>query len=448
MALLSREFWHGRDILERPVVTLVALMVASGLAYLLAVVLVQRSFMPGKQWWIGMLVVGGTMRAIMFLSSPMLDDDHYRFLWDGGQVAQGKSPYGIAPGDAFAAPNTIGKGNRMSTAQIVAERVNHPALRSIYPPVAQTGFAAAHFIAPWNIRGLKIVWLMADLATFGLLVILIGSADIPLRYLLIYWWNPLLVKETYNSAHMDILVLPCIAGALVLVARNRHTFASFAIAVAAGVKLWPVLVFPVVLRHRRLGLWPSILAATVFVLTISVVTAPLLLDARDTSSGLYAYASEWEMNDSLYMLLHASGSWIFPAAPHTAARIVLAIILAAMTIWVCRVPSDNVQQVCGRMLYLVSALFLLGPTQFPWYWIWLLPLLTIVPVMALLMLTATLPLYYLRFAMDALGYSDLFDYGVVWIEFGPTLAILIWSAVRQIHGYISPRVRWGLAHER
>jgi hypothetical protein len=69
-------------------------------------------------------------------------------------------------------------------------------------------------------------------------------------------------------------------------------------------------------------------------------------------------------------------------------------------------------------------LFMLSPTQFPWYYLWLVPLLALKPSWALLALTVTLPVYYLRYPLEALGEAVWFDYGLVWLEFVPIWLLL------------------------
>ena len=57
----------------------------------------------------------------------------------------------------------------------------------------------------------------------------------------------------------------------------------------------------------------------------------------------------------------------------------------------------------------------------------LVPLLAIRPRLSLLLLTALLPLYYLRFYFVAHERKDLFDYGIVWLEYAPVWCLLIWE---------------------
>ncbi len=430
--LLSSRFPYGEDVLNRPTVQVVGLLIIAGVVYLSAVWLLKQPFVADMRWWVWVLAVGLVMRAVMLPSTPMMDNDYYRYLWDGAMVAHGHSPYAFAPQEIIAelAPEEIAE--LASRSAEVIERVNHPWLRSIYPPGAQAAFGVAHFIAPWQIVGLRIVWLVADAATLLLLVFLLRVTGSPPHFLLIYWWNPLLVKETYNTAHMDIFILPFVVGALLLAVLRHRIFSAVILGLAAAIKLWPVVLLPVLVRRKAVTLGSAISICGVVLSVAGLSTLPLFASEINPSSGLRAYASYWEMNDSVYVLLHAVGVLVAPENPHTVARSVAAILLTGWVVWLCRVPAKDGRDMCERALWVIAGLFLVSPTQFPWYWLWLLPLLTVTPSFALLVLTATLPLYYLRFPMQELGYTAWFDYGVVWLEFAPALALLAWKAFRSL----------------
>lgn len=427
---ISTRFEYGQAALERPVGLMVGLMMASGFVYLTAIGQLNRLFLDGPRWWAWMLAVGLLMRLAMLPSVPMMDDDYYRYLWDGALAAHGHSPYAYAPQEIIADVTPAEIRNLAGENADILPRVNHPWLRTIYPPVAQAAFGIAHHLAPWRILGLRLVWLLADLTTLVLLASLLRSLELPRHFLSIYWWNPLLIKEVYNSAHMDVLILPFVAGALLLAVRNRNFLSAILLALAAGAKLWPVLLLPALIQRGAVPPRQRVAMGIIFLAVLCAVTAPLFSNALDSSSGLRAYASHWEMNDSLYMLLHAAGSFLMPASAHTATRAIVGVLLAGWIAWLCRTPAETGRQLCERALWSVAALFLLSPTQFPWYWIWLLPFLTLRPSLPLLVLTATLPLYYLRFPMKEIGYVSWFDYGLVWIQFGPSLALLAWEAWR------------------
>ena len=69
-----------------------------------------------------------------------------------------------------------------------------------------------------------------------------------------------------------------------------------------------------------------------------------------------------------------------------------------------------------------------------WYSAWFLPLLVVSPRASALLLTVLLPLYYLRFAFSDAEIVGYFDYGVVWIEFVPVYALMLWEFVKGKEG--------------
>ena len=105
----------------------------------------------------------------------------------------------------------------------------------------------------------------------------------------------------------------------------------------------------------------------------------------------------------------------------------LALLVAALA-WRLG-KGDKGSRLCAAALYAVTAMFMLSPVQFPWYFLWLLPLLALRPSPALLLLTATLPLYYLKFHYAARGDAAFFHYRIVWVEFAPVWVLLTWEAV-------------------
>jgi uncharacterized membrane protein len=286
------------------------------------------------------------------------------------------------------------------------------------------------------LTALRLVFLLPELAGLGLLLLLLRETGRSPLWSALYWWNPLVAKELVNSAHMDGLILPFVLGALLLAVRRRTIWSSGLLALATGVKLWPVLLLPLVLRPL-IGTW-RVLAASlaVFAAVTGLVFLPLLVTQLDGGSGFVAYAQSWERNDALFSLIRGGlarlfesmGSYQWDAGRF--ARLLAALIVLAVTLglsWrIARDPTD----LCRRALFIIAALFLLSPTGYPWYFLWFAPLLAILPVTGLLALTVLLPLYYLRFHFEDQGRSALFESVIVWIEFAPVFLLLAWQALR------------------
>ena len=87
-----------------------------------------------------------------------------------------------------------------------------------------------------------------EIATVSLLILLLRDLGRSPLWSALYWWNPVAIKEIINSAHMEAVVLPLLLLALVLAARRRTLMATLGLALAAGAKLWPALLLPLILR--------------------------------------------------------------------------------------------------------------------------------------------------------------------------------------------------------
>ncbi len=423
---LSRRFAYGSPMEERPIFAFVLLMAAAGAAYIAAVLVAPRA--ASRRTIAGVFVAGLVMRGLMLPSTPILEDDFFRYLWDGGVLAHGLNPYTHAP-DA-AADSDLPKLRALAAeSEPVNARVNHPDIRTIYPPVAQAAFAIAHWLGPWQLWAWRAVLLAFDIATFVLLLALLRELRLPAALAAVYWWNPLVVKEGFNSAHMDLVLLPFLLAALLLAVRGRPVWSTLLLALATAAKVWPLILLPVVWRPLLKQPRRLFAAAATFAVVTAVLYAPVLAAGIGSDSGFAAYGKRWEMNDALFMLILWPCQGIGKLAPSIAglaplaARAIAFVLLLAWIAWLVRRDAAAPRDVARRFMWAVAALFLLSPTQFPWYYVWLVPFLAFELRVSLLLLTPLLPIYYLRFDMNA----SLFDNGVVWAEYVPVWCLLGWE---------------------
>jgi len=439
MARLSWRFGGG----DSPIRLFVALLMLMGAVYLASLWALRRAG-SGKAVVAWIILVGAAARAITLPSAPILETDFYRYLWDGAVLAHGINPYTYAPSEVAEkaehppmdpALARLWQSAASEAPQRIFRSINHPHLRTIYPPVAQAAFAVSHWLKPWSLTAWCLTLLVFDVAALVLLAAVLRLLRLPLWCLAIYWWNPLLIKECYNTGHMDILAAPLVVGALLLAIRRRTLPATALLAVATGVKLWPVLLLPLFLRPELRNPKRLLPALALYAAAVAVLFLPVFGASLDASSGFAAYGQGWEMNDALFMLfsLAARGMLGLTGAGmgHAAllARALTVGALSAWVFWLCRQPATDGRDLCRRCLWVVAVAFLLSPTQFPWYFFWVLPFLAIEPRASLLLLTALLPLYYLRFHFKALDSVNTFDYGVVWAEYAPVWALLVWEGI-------------------
>lgn len=434
---LSEQFLYEGAILHSPIVMFVAVQIGASLVFLSLFWIIPRlTATPAVV--LAMLGVGLLLRLLLFGSTPILEDDFYRYLWDGAVVSHFQNPYDLAPSEI----RLSGVDSVTQLAQDAGsafDRINYPELRTVYPPIAQLGFALAHWIEPWSLNAWRSLLLFFDILTVGLLLAILHRLKRSPLWAALYWWNPLVTKELFNSLHMDGLLLPFILAAVLAIMVGWHRRAAVSLAIAVGVKLWPILLMPFVLRAKDTSLRRRVAIILLFSAIVVILFSPLYSATWDASSGFVAYLRAWEINDFLFRFVAYCTSAVIDTlvidrvSAAMVARIVVACTLLGFSLWLNRSVARDSEDLCRRLTLIVAVLFLLSPTQFPWYYVWLAPFLALSPNFALLALTATLPLYYLRFYFDVRDQVILFDNGVIWLEYMPIMALLIigWIASRR-----------------
>lgn len=442
LSRIAPEFGHEIADAEKPIISLVLLLMGAAALYLL-VIFFPKKRVSGKPLVIWIIMVGAFIRLTMFSSVPMLEDDHYRYLWDGAVLAKGFNPYRYAPREVLdekkkAVPGELRQLARESGP--VIQRINHPWLRTIYPPLDQCAFALAYLIKPWSLNAWRLILFATDILSLSLLFLVLKRLDLPRSYSAIYWWNPLLVKEIYNSGHMEVIMMPFLLGVLVFSMGGRYLKASAFVGLAAATKFWPAVLIIVVLRPliRNFRQWA--LSGLIFAIIFLLAFLPFYLTGLDSGSGLTAYRRYWEMNDALFMVILWAAHWFTGFSglsawnAQTVARLLVLLMVICWSLWISRKEDRRPLTWNHRFLMVTAALFLLSPTQFPWYSLWLLPFLTVQPRFSLLLLNFLLPLYYLRYHLASRGSATMFDNTVVWFEFLPIWFMIFFEWAKNRRG--------------
>ncbi len=438
---LSTRFIEIENNPNLPIIQFVIIYIFIGLCYFLFVTRFRKHITRIKSLIILIFIIGFIARALMIFSVPILEVDFYRYLWDGGVLANGYNPYKYAP-DTFISADSkdhipqnlviLGKKNNH-----ILNNINHPQLKTAYPPVAELTFALAHIIKPFSLISWKFVLLFFDIVTFILLFILLKKLKIPESNLIIYWLNPLLIKETFNSGHMDVIVFPILIGAFLLLLSKRYNFSFIALSAAVGVKLWPVLLFPVFIRNFISG-WKKFLKYfSIFSLSTLVLLLPMIYSYFYQTSGIEAYSRSWQNNDLFFRIILVVTEFILPLIGYHSghgqflSRILIVLILIIVVLYFNRVKAKDNLDYIKKSLVIISFAFFLSPTQFPWYYLWLLPFLTIIPYKPLLLLTVLMPLYYLRYYFEPRGQYDLYYDFIVWLEYLPVLSWILYDLIKR-----------------
>ncbi|HDZ22159.1 hypothetical protein LCGC14_0253750 [marine sediment metagenome] len=382
----------------------VLVLAGAGMGGLFLCLLVLRPTHVSGGVWAVMIVVAVMMRLPWFFVPPSVSGDYHRYLWDGAVTAHGISPYVHTPKDVLdnhVDDPTLDKLAR--SGRFVLEGINHPKLRTIYPPVAQGAFALAYWITPFSLNAWRIVLLAFDIAAALAVLGLLRSAGLPLLLVFVYLWNPLLVTETYSGGHVDLLAAAMVVLFAWALTTKRPIIAGCALALAIGVKLWPVLLLPFLLRSlwghwRRMTVTIGILATMLVLMAVPFASA----FGAEADSGLLTYARTWSAQPGAYLAFDKLGLWLrgrlsLTMDNHYIGRSLMMLVLLSLAAWLgLRRPSDA-SVLCRRMGLVIMLMLLLSPALWSWYYIAVIPLAAIAsPRLGLLLWTALLPLIYLE----------------------------------------------------
>ncbi len=431
ITLMSPRFALDIPLTKQPVILLVTIMLISGVAYFF-IVLFSSILSSSNKILLWIISVGLTLRIITIFSTPILEDDYFRYLWDGAVTANRMNPYDYSPQEVIndaKIPRLLQTLAEESGG--IVQKINHPQLRTIYPPIAQGAFAIAHWIDPWSIFSWRVLLLAFDILTILLLLKILRNLKFSPIYLLIYCWNPLLVKEIYNSGHMDVIAFPFVLGALLLFMNKSYLWSVLVLSLSMGVKLWPLALMPLIIRPLLSNTKRLFAGLGLFLLIFVVLTLPYYFSGINEGSGLIAYGQSWQNNDSLFkLILWGSELTLKLLDIDKGYEQLLARIFALITLisWIIIINIKKVTDpgdIFERCLLIIAGIFLLSPTQFPWYYTWMLPFIAIKPRPSLLLFTVLLPLYYLRYYLEPRGHLNYFNHYVVWLESLPVLILLI-----------------------
>lgn len=459
---LSRKFNWGGGYADRPILAYLTIYAVLFILYAFAAkIVLQKPDSPSTLWII--VAFGILFRAALLPANQIQEDDVYRYLWDGKVFAHGINPYKYAPEETsnylefkikdpegFLAHYTPEERSELDVlnslqwespeALTTLERVNHPDIPTIYPPIAQFIFRGVATLKPDSILALRLTFLIFDLAALYFIVLILGALGKNRNLGLTYFWSPLLIKETYNSTHLDILGIAFLCAAIYFLIQHRHTLANLLLAFSFLVKLYPVILLPFFLQRAALKnkitgkpVWTTpLILLILFGAVVTLCYLPFLDSGLKTFEGLKTFSTHWQSNDSLFSLLvYFFGDVLrlkeIPQAffsndlPTFASKVTVVVVLSGVIIYLLFRKSFLHKSEGLLMFYffiLMGLVFLLSPVQNPWYLSWVIPFMCLFPWRSWILLTGLVGLYYLDFYFD---YQDIPQYSewIPWVEYTP-----------------------------
>ena len=476
--LLSKDFEYGAEP-GNLILLVVGLLVTAGpvaffgLAYALKVPIAHCNTL-----WLIVFSFAISLRLVAIFTCPILEIDYYRYLWDGKVSAEAISPYRYSPSQVLI-PNITGEESldRLKTLSIKTEcnytilsRIHFADHTTIYPPVSQLVFAAVMAWLPRSasieahIMAIKLALVVFDIGTLFLIFVLLNHLQLHPGWSMIYAWNPLVIKEIANGGHLDSIATFLLMLAIFLLVRWRiHIEATaktsllfgsaFALGLAVGAKLFPLLLFPVlgffVGRKSRIqaGLY-LLIAGIVSAVSLLPMLYPILDNKANVQNsitlhepqeqGVVSFFSRWRMNDTLFSFVYLNlkdggrepektpwyvvtpvqfrakfrlwvrsnlGEIANPA--FVAARLFTLIFFGVVYLLQlarylkCTVESQSARTECLYLLngiaMLMFVFLLMQPTVNPWYFVWFLPMSCFTSNQGWLICSGLAMIYYFRF---------------------------------------------------
>jgi alpha-1,6-mannosyltransferase len=338
-----------------PIQRYAAVSILNSAVYLGVCLIIYRNktiFSDSSVWII--ILIGILQRCSVLFLEPTASDDIYRYIWDGLIQSHGIDPYRYAPSD-----DTL----RYLHTNMVPGMVNFPAMKTIYPPLAEWIFWISFTVFGESILGFKIPLLIAETATLFLLRRVLRKLDLPAAWLALYAFCPLPIMQFMIDGHLDALGLPFVVLFILFWIRQKPLSALGWLGLASAIKLVPLIFIPFAFKDLR-G-WKRLLAVVIPTGILGVFYLPYIVGNGTPFEALGIFSSRWEFNGSVFHLLYP---FIRDNTPTHQVCTVLFLI------WMGYVYFQKYSFLDSLRLA-TFGFFIFAPTVHPWYLTWLAVLL-------------------------------------------------------------------------
>lgn len=265
------------------------------------------------------------------------------------------TPYGTTPFDFFDDPSVP------QSFQLILNGINYPDLPTIYGPTTELAFLIAYWLSPGKLVGLQLILIFMDVALIWLM-----RTECSSRFLFLYAFCPLVIKEIAFTAHPEAIGILCLVGAVIGRKRNAEVPLGILLGLAIGARVFAWILVPFLLLRTGWKVWVSL------AVTLGLLYIPFVLQGATEFETLSAFARHWEFNSLLYgMLSQFAGSDL--------SRLVLGVLLVCgITLYFLKYYRKTTFEI-PRGDLLLGCLLLVSPVINPWYVVWLLPFAMVYP---------------------------------------------------------------------
>jgi hypothetical protein len=241
---------------------------------------------------------------------------------------------------------------------------------SVYPPVSQWIFGLAYWISGpsvfTNIICYKTVILSVEVVIVFLLYKLLQGRQLPLKRVLIYALNPLIVLEFMGNLHMDVVMIAGLLGALYFLDKKNMSAGIGLMVFSILSKMVTLLLLPFLPKQNY---WRKVIPLCFFTMALSGL---FFWMSFGTYTGWLSSIGLWfqsfEFNASLYYLARHIG-WLikgYNMIDVLGPALVLVFLLGVLVIWI-KYIRDRTFDNTTAMLLVLTLFFLCSTTVHPWY---------------------------------------------------------------------------------
>lgn len=314
------------------------------------------------------LFAGLLLRLAVFPFVPQWSDDFVRFLWDGELLKIGQNPYELTPRE-WQEKNLDPENDNLNQ---LFENLNSPDYYSVYPPLNQAifwlGAKASMSSLSYGYLTLRLILVLGEIGVFVLLWKLLLAFQVPVKRIIWYWFNPLVIIEITGNLHFEGLVLLFLLASIWAIQKGEFRLSGSFWGLAVGIKLLPLMLGPVFLAFEKsrnsVWFWIGTGLATLISFT------PLLIDSSWVNflQSLQLYQGKFEFNASIYYLLREVGFWI--KGYNTIAFLTKILSLSTFILigyfsW--KRQPKTILELVDLMVLLYLFYLVLQPVVHPWY---------------------------------------------------------------------------------
>lgn len=354
------------------------------------------------------LILGAAILVrIVFWAAPVSNDVN-RYLWEGRLVWMGENPYA-----------EIADSERWSHLRDEYwEGMNHRERLTAYPPGMELVMAGASRVW-YELQVFKLVALLGDFWTLGVLALLLERRKRPLRWLGFYAFNPVVLASFAAEAHLDSLMVGAFLTTIFMVERKSWGWAWFWFGVAVQMKLMVLVLGPFILL---LGGWRKSLSIWPFLVVLVLPSFFFVSDLEGLMKGLLGFGGSGSFNGGLFELLR----WLGLAEGGVRLGTIL-FFLAIVCFYSWRTWRGSEFDLISLSLVVMGSLVVCSPVVHFWYLSWLIPLVVLRPQLSWVVLCGSVGVYFLAWENHNSGWGWGYSPQLVIASWVPFFGLLIWE---------------------